>query len=256
MADRSAVKRKPKSKARIYLYGITASVPEEPIRVPGVDGQSPVVPIQSAGLVCWISRVPGSIFGSSFSHRMGNLKWRAEATNLHQRAVEQIAVENDILPARFGIVFRSEASLVEHVKLERRAIAAALQKIAGADEWSVRVFAEPQAVEVAGRVRSRNEIQQRKPALPPRRGLRSSDRELASLAKALVKLAADATRRRQVSAGQRNLVWEGSFLVRRSKQTQWQSVLRRFAAQWSDTRRIECSGPWPPYSFVPPMREP
>jgi hypothetical protein len=27
-------------------------------------------------------------------------------------------------------------------------------------------------------------------------------------------------------------------------------VLEKFANQWTRERRIECTGPWPPYSFV------
>jgi hypothetical protein len=27
-------------------------------------------------------------------------------------------------------------------------------------------------------------------------------------------------------------------------------VLRKYAQQWGEERSIECTGPWPPYSFV------
>jgi hypothetical protein len=40
------------------------------------------------------------------------------------------------------------------------------------------------------------------------------------------------------------------LLVKRRKQQQLQSVLRKFSKRWAEERKIECTGPWPPYSFV------
>jgi hypothetical protein len=45
-------------------------------------------------------------------------------------------------------------------------------------------------------------------------------------------------------------VWQLSLLVNRGKRERLQRVLKEFAERWSATRRIESSGPWPPYSFV------
>jgi hypothetical protein len=38
--------------------------------------------------------------------------------------------------------------------------------------------------------------------------------------------------------------------VARSKRNQWDRVLQDFLNQWEGRRRIEVTGPWPPYSFV------
>jgi hypothetical protein len=35
-----------------------------------------------------------------------------------------------------------------------------------------------------------------------------------------------------------------------AKRKQWDNVLRRYATEWGAERSIECTGPWPPYSFV------
>ena len=53
-----------------------------------------------------------------------------------------------------------------------------------------------------------------------------------------------------VSRGQRGLSFQASLLVKRSKRKRFESLLEKFARDWAQDRRIECTGPWPPYSFV------
>jgi len=53
-----------------------------------------------------------------------------------------------------------------------------------------------------------------------------------------------------VSRGQRGLEWQGSLLVKRPQRGKLQQLIARFSQEWEGRRRIEVSGPWPPYSFV------
>jgi hypothetical protein len=53
-----------------------------------------------------------------------------------------------------------------------------------------------------------------------------------------------------VSRGQRGLEWQGSLLVKRIQSRKLQQLVARFSQEWEGARRIELSGPWPPYSFV------
>jgi hypothetical protein len=54
----------------------------------------------------------------------------------------------------------------------------------------------------------------------------------------------------KISSGRPDLEWQASFLIRRSKQKELQKILKRFSDAWEGSKRIECTGPWPPYSFV------
>lgn len=234
----------------IYLYGITRSAPSDAVRAVGVDGLAALESFETSGVVCWISRVPAATYGDALARNMENLEWLAEAGVLHQRAVAAIAAASDILPTRFGTVFRDEDSLARHVAAQQRAISLGLKKVTGADEWGVKVFAEPRPAAVPAGVRSGKEYLQRKAAMLPQRVVSSAPADLAEFGKALAAVADDVAQGGPVSAGQRNLVWQGSFLVRRSRQKQWQAVLRRFASKWGEERRVESTGPWPPYSFA------
>jgi hypothetical protein len=66
----------------------------------------------------------------------------------------------------------------------------------------------------------------------------------------LKKIARDSAPTGRISATQPDLLWQGAFLVSRGRRKIWEQALKRFVQQWSGVRRIEVSGPWPPYSFV------
>ena len=76
------------------------------------------------------------------------------------------------------------------------------------------------------------------------------DDEVTEFIAALTKLAVAASPGGKASAGQPGLVWHGSFLIRRSDRKKLEAALKKYAGSWKDARRIDCSGPWPPYSFV------
>lgn len=253
MARSVATKRKPPSRATdtgrvLYFYGVTESS-SEPVFAEGVDGISAVEGLPCSGLVCWASRVNRTEFAGRLAENMENLEWLAVASVRHQRVVGEIASRTAILPARFGTVFLSEASLEEHARKNKRSLLAAFRRIADADEWGVKVFSVAHKSWAALRATSGSEyLRQKAAAFEAARGV--LDPDVRSFAQALRRLAQASAAGGKVSGGQRDLEWQASFLLRRSRQKQWRAVLDRFAARWKKTRRIECTGPWPPYSFV------
>ncbi len=76
------------------------------------------------------------------------------------------------------------------------------------------------------------------------------DESLRKFIAELSKLAVATSPGGKASAGQPNLEWHGSFLVRRTQRAKLEKLLAKYAEQWRESRRIDCSGPWPPYSFV------
>src|SRR5205823_6672751 len=127
-------------------------------------------------------------------------------------------------------------------------------RLAGADEWGVKVFVVAEPVHAAVAAESgRDYLQQKAAMLKPAPSPQAS-KEVQDLAEALSKIAVDAVPGGKVSGGQRDLEWQASFLVRRADRKKWDDVLAKFARRWGSEkgheRRIETTGPWPPYSFV------
>ena len=97
-------------KSVVYLYGVSESRPPTAIDQIGV-GQAAIEPVLGEGVVCWISRVPAREFERDLARNLENLDWVATESVAHQRAIAAIAEKVDILPARFGAVFRGKSSL-------------------------------------------------------------------------------------------------------------------------------------------------
>lgn len=234
----------------LYLYGITREVPSG-LEVPvGVDGSSSVEALPCADLNCWISRVDAIEYAARLSENMENLDWLAAASVRHQRVVAAIAAAADILPGRFGTVFVSEDSLQADVRERKASLLGALKRIAGTEEWGVKVFAVKPARAAAVVAASGTDYLRRKAVQMESRAQHDAAPDLKLLQRELGRIAVDSTAGGSVSGGQRQLEWHGSYLVRRDRRQKFQQALKRFATRWQESRRIEASGPWPPYSFV------
>jgi len=234
----------------LYLYGITQPLKKKPGLKAGVDGFSPVESIRCSDLLCWVSRVDTSTFGEQLAGKMENLEWLAEASVRHQQAVAAIHACGSILPTRFGTVFLSEQSLCKDVAHRKKALQAEFEHVADADEWGVRIFAVTKPVAAPATAASGKDYLKQKAATLKERTPRAAGPELGKLAAELEKIARATAPGGKVSAGQRGLEWQGSFLVPRGKEQRFRAVLGRFAEQWQASHRVECTGPWPPYSFV------
>ena len=235
----------------LYLYGVTQSQLAKPARLMGVDLQSPVESIECEGVICWVSRVSADEFENSLTKNMENLDWLATASVAHQRVIGGIAQHADILPARFGTVFHYENSLRAHIRERVRDMEKDFKRVKGAEEWGIKIFETAPVADSIPPARTGREYLQAKAALLPRKkSRRIPEPELAEFHEALGGVAEASAPAGRISGGQRGLLFQTSLLVKRSQRSHLESVLRKFSRKWADACRIECSGPWPPYSFV------
>jgi hypothetical protein len=233
----------------IYLYGISVKAPKAKI-TGSIDGSSAVERLEDSGLVAWFSRVSADEFGDKLAANMENLEWLAGASVRHQRVVSQIAEAVTILPARFGTVFRSEKSLTEHLRAEKNKLAETLKRIEGTEEWGIKLFLNPQPAASPIDVASGRDYLRAKASMVQVKKSKQLDPDVVEFARELQSIAADSAPAGKVSSGQNNLEWQASFLVRKKDRPEWDKMLKRYATRWADRREIQCTGPWPPYSFV------
>jgi len=234
-----------------YLYGVTQSRPTKAISQVGVDLQSPVEPIECQRVICWISRVSADDFETSLTRNMENLDWLATASVAHQRAIQAIAQHADILPARFGTVFRDQESLGAHIQQHLKQISSDFKRLKDAEEWGVKVFEAAPTATAVPKVSSGKEYLMAKAALlPKKKSTQIPAEEMANFQSALSGIIQESAPAGRISSGQRGLVFQTSVLVKRGNRRRFESVLKKFSRKWAETRRIECTGPWPPYSFV------
>lgn len=233
----------------LYLYGISAKAPKAKI-TGSVDGTSKVEHFDESGLTAWFSRVPAGEFGEQLASNMENLEWLAGASVRHQRVVSQIAEAATLLPARFGTVFSSEQSLAEHVRAEKEKLSKTLARIEGAEEWGVKLFLNPSPPASPIEASSGRDYLRAKSSMIQVKKRSQLDPDVVEFARELQAIAAESAPAGKVSSGQNSLEWQASFLVRKKDRPKWDRVLKRYATRWADRREIQCTGPWPPYSFV------
>src|SRR5215472_17977200 len=253
-----ATELKPDAGRVLYLYGVTESESALSTGLLGVDLESAVESIECEGVVCWISRVAAEEFEKDLNQNMENLDWLAAASVAHQRVLSAIRIQAEVLPARFGTVFRNLSSLRKHVGAGRSEFKKDFKRLKDADEWGVKVFAlQPAPAKNPSRAsRSGRAYLVARAALLPRQDARpQTDEELQEFSKELDRVAEESAAVGKVSSGQRGLTFQKSLLVKRANRPRMESVLRKFPERWADTRKIECTGPWPPYSFVSPKAE-
>ena len=237
----------------LYLYAISKMPERQAPRVTadGVDGAAAIEAVRCSNYLCWVNRVSKRNFADQISERMQDLEWLATAGLRHQHVVAEISQKLPTLPARFGTIFASEDSLAKHVKQRGRALSAAFRRVADADEWGVKVFTITAPTGQAAKLpRSGSEYLKRKASLLKPRAAGKLDHDVQAFVSSLKQLAVAHSPGGKASAGQPGLVWHGSFLIRRKDRKKLDSMLRKYAIKWENLRRIDCSGPWPPYSFV------
>jgi hypothetical protein len=238
----------------LYFYGVSRGRVARAASLRGIDAIGMVENRDCSGLTCWYSRVDRGEYGERLERNMENLEWLAAASVHHQRVVGSIAESADILPARFGTVFLGERSMASDVAARKAALMRALQRIEGASEWGVKVFAEareamPSTPASSGTdylLKKREQLHQRSQFVAPP--------ELGAMTAALRKVAVASMPARGKSP-QPGLLWQASFLVKRTREKAFHEILRKFASRLAEAR-IETSGPWPPYSFAGEPEEP
>ena len=160
----------------------------------------------------------------------------------HEEVVEALMADRDLLPVRYGTRLEDEAAVARAVEDRRDELAAALERVRGAVELSVRVVAtgtRPEGLAAAEastgaeylRLRARAEASHERAA-------HALDEPLAALARASVE-----GRPRPPE------LYRAAYLIERD-------AVERFAAEVARLQSVHaglsilCTGPWPPYSFA------
>lgn len=236
--------------AALYLYGISGVGEKNPAKIQsaGIDGDHPVEAVTCGDFTCWVSAVDPASFSQEINRNMENLDWLALHSVRHQQVVAEIAATATIIPARFGTVFSSRQALLKNIQGRSSALKKVFARITNADEWGVKLIAEPRQPQPApSKVRSGKEYLKQKAARFKKPPDLSGVKEFVAT---LEKIATDSAPTGKISGVQPGLLWQATFLVPRGRRKEWDRALKAFVKQWSGSRRIEINGPWPPYSFV------
>jgi hypothetical protein len=249
-----------------YLYCVVQREKAPPLaRAPrGLPGTGAPRAVDAGdGLWLVAADAPTAAYGeASIERGLSDLAWVSERALPHEAVIEFVGRSGTVLPMKLFTLFRSDQRALAHVAGQRKRIDRLLERLAGREEWGLRLLLdEPRALERAS-ASARGEakgasgtaflLRKKKQRDLSREVIERGGERAAALFDELSRRADDARRRPPPPgpAGRRVLL-DAAFLVRRGQAKPFQAAARKAAARLErDGYELTLSGPWPPYNFV------
>jgi len=260
----------------LYLYCLArlSRLPPLPLEGKGVDGQSPLEVAIFQDLAAVWSPVPVEDFcGPEAEERMRDLTWIGPRVIRHQEVVAGVMRHSPVLPARFGTIFASLANLEKVLQRHHDTIAGFLERLTDQEEWAVKGLLDRRGVKeklfslkLAREAESLEALSPGKRYFEEQRLRAGIDQELQRWLQEVCRevwtdlrnCAAEVRERRLLSreatGGDQDMVWNWAFLVPEKAVPALKARIRDVNSQYADHGlRLDCTGPWPPYSFCPAL---
>lgn len=252
-----------KTSTALYLYCVVRAARRPSLaRVPRGLPEATTPEAHRLAPSLWLitAHVPLAIYGpAALEPRLRDLDWVAEAAVAHEAVVEHFARGRGmvVIPMKLFTMFSSLDKAITEVSEGRAAIERAMKRIAGCEEWGLRVTRLPAPPAVARTAADRSSgaafLAAKKEA-----------RDATAIARASAIAAADAAfdrlerharearrRERRQEPGTNPPVLEAAFLVRSTARARFKAAARRQAAACAAAgAELTLTGPWPAYNFV------
>jgi hypothetical protein len=193
-----------------------------------------------------------------------DLAWVSACAVAHERVVAHFAALAPVIPMKLFTLFAGDERAVATLSGQRERLAAVLEKVAGREEWGVRIHFNASEAGRAKRVTAppaesgepvsgRSFLLRKKEAQEAARNLASQAGTAVDEAFAELSRHADAARRREPVTAESGLrlLLDAAFLVPgavpESFERAVQAVAERLAASACE---LTLTGPWPPYNFI------
>jgi Gas vesicle synthesis protein GvpL/GvpF len=278
-SEESAPAPSPQAQAELgrllWVYCVTRAAEAELVGVPGVDDAGRVERIEAAGLAALVSSVPRAEFAEGpLRNNLNDLAWLERVARAHESVLEQALSESTaIVPLRLCTLYAGEDGVREMLAGERDAFAAALDHLAGRQEWGVKVTVDPELVTEAARARHQGaKAMEEETAAQGAGGAymlqRRFDRDVRQLAHSLASELAESVhgrletealeavtrppQNRDLSGHEGEMVLNAAYLVEMDRIDELRELVAALEQEHGALgARIELTGPWPPYNFVP-----
>ena len=249
-----------------YLYCVVRSVRKpsaarSPAGLPGGGKPSVLRAGQSLWLV--VSQVPLDRYGPEpLEKSLRDLEWVAGVAVAHEAVVEHFAraQKTTVVPMKLFTMFSSVERAADEMARRREEIDAVMKRIAGCEEWGVRVMRSTQpagptpvsdATSGTAFLAARKQVRDR--ALAAAQQAASA---AAVVFDELSPLARDARRRTDSPVNAVPPLLDAAFLVPVGKRARFRMAARRAARKCAaSSASMTLTGPWPAYNFVHPAGE-
>lgn len=244
-----------------YLYCVVRRATTPPMgRIPsGLPGATrPAVVAAGRSLWLIVSEVPLDLYGPErLETALRDFDWVAKVAVAHEAVTEHFArLRNTaVIPMKLFTMFSTEERAAAAMRDRRTDIEAVVKRIAGCEEWGVRVTRDKMVDTPRPVVEARSGTA----FLAARKQIRDRARATAEKAagaaatvfKELSPLARDARRRDDSPAGAVPPLLDAAFLVPSSRREKFRVAARRAAKACAGAgAHMTLTGPWPAYNFI------
>jgi len=265
----------PASSHGVYLYCFARPAAAGQIAAPGVDDDTEVAALTVEGVAAVFSPVSLETFsGPSGTANLHDLSWIVPRARRHEQVVEAVMQLSPVLPARFGTVLSSAATLERLTARNAGKIRGFLEQMADREEWSVKAFVDVPKAEawLLASQAALEAVPERGPVSPglryihvrrfhvhARRQLEEWSRRTAaevqqSLAAHAVDFCLLRLQSQEAPVKDQKLVLHCALLVLKDRVVEWRERATEIEARYADRGlSLSICGPWPPYSFCPSL---
>ena len=257
----------------LWAYAVTRAGQALSGAPAGVDPGAPVERIVHGGLAVLASRVPLAEFGEDpLRENLNRLDWLERVARAHETVLEQALADGPIVPLRLCTIYSDEDGIRAMLDREEKHLTGTLDRLAGRQEWGVKLLLDRDTLARAARERSPEIAGLEEERLGRSGGGaymigRKVDRRMAELTHQLAtEVAEDVHARledctedsvlnppqnRELSGYEGEMLLNGAYLVESSRTEELRDVLTRLEERHSAFgARLELTGPWPPYNFA------
>lgn len=246
-----------------YLYCVVKA-PRRPATTRGPRGLAGATPPEAVALggSLWliVADVPLDVYGPEpLQLALGNMQWVSDAALAHDGVVEYFSRKPGVtaVPMKMFTMFSTRERALEDMRARRRDLGPVIKRIAGSDEWGVRVMrlAAPRPS-----ARERSSAASGAAFLAAKKDARDAAREAVQRAidaaedvyTVLAPIARQVSRRDDVPAGAATPpLLDAAFLVPAARRVRFKAAARKAAARCREAgASMSLTGPWPAYNFV------
>jgi len=265
--------KRPGNGKAIYLFCLARADTPKRIDGLGIDGRSPLSLWRRDAIVAVFSRVSRTDFhGPAEEEPLEDLAWLGPRAQHHAKVIMNMMRYSPVLPTRFGTLFSSLQQLEKLMEKHQEKVLRFFDHVEAREEWVVKAWMKRTEIRAALLSRAQ-EAQEHPPAASPearhlheQRLRMSVEKEINVRARDLCKqVAADLARYASdfrdrpiqpayKSDEEGDMIANWAFLVRCTERAAFHERIKEANAVHGPVGVcFECSGPWPPCSFVPSL---
>ena len=258
----------------LWAYCVLRAGEPLPEDVEGVGGPGAFERVEARDLAAIVSRVPLAEFGAEpLRENLNDLAWLERVAREHEAVLDRTLAQSTIVPLRLCTIYESAQSVRDMLEREHDSLVQALDALAGRQEWGVKLIADGDRLAEAARSQSaeasaledelgartgggaymlRRRLERHVREAVDSLGAELADEVHARLQTATVDAVVLPPQNPELSGHEGTMLLNGAYLVDAARV----DVLRELVGELEERHRplgarIELTGPWPPYNFLP-----